>query len=66
MKQHNKYAILGLKALERAANKVAENARNNKFKIPVWKNGRIEFEIPEIATDRGTQTDNRHSSGIPE
>jgi hypothetical protein len=28
-KQHNKYALLGLKALERAAAKVAENARNN-------------------------------------
>lgn len=47
MKQHNKYAILGLKALQRAANKVAENARNNKVKIPVWENGRIEFKIPE-------------------
>ena len=52
MKQHNKYALLGLKALERAAAKVAENARKNKYKIPVWKNGRIEYEIPGIITDR--------------
>jgi hypothetical protein len=47
MKKHNKYALLGLKALERAAAKVAENARKNGYKIPVWKNGRIEYEIPE-------------------
>ncbi len=64
MKQHNKYAILGLKALERAANKVAENARKNNFKIPVWKNGRIEFEIPGIITERGVQTDRQQRSGL--
>lgn len=46
MKKHNKYAVLGLKALRRASAKVAENARKNKYKIPVWKNGRIEHEIP--------------------
>ena len=27
MKKHNKYAVMGLKALKRAAEKVAENAR---------------------------------------
>ena len=48
MKKHNKYALLGLKALERATSKVAENARKNGYKIPVWKNGRVEYEIPEI------------------
>jgi hypothetical protein len=64
MKQHNKYAMLGLKALERAANKVAENARNNKFKIPVWKNGRIEYEIPEIITESSAQADHQQHGGI--
>ena len=54
MKEHNKYALLGLKALERAARKVAENARKNKYKIPVWKNGRIEYEIPEIITEQAS------------
>jgi len=49
-KQHNKYALLGLKTLERAAAKVAENARKNKLKIPIWKNGHIEYEIPGIIT----------------
>lgn len=66
MKQHSNYAILGLKALERAANKVAKNARINNYKIPVWKNGRIEFEIPNIVTDRSAQSDDQHRSGIPE
>ena len=51
MKEHNKYALLALKAMERAAAKVAEDARKNKYKIPVWKNGRIEYEIPGVVTD---------------
>ncbi len=52
MKKHSKYALLGLRALERAANKVAENARKNNYTVPVWKNGRIEHEIPEIITEQ--------------
>jgi hypothetical protein len=56
MKKHNKYALLALKAMERAAAKVAEDARKNKYKIPVWKNGRIEYEIPGIVTEQGGQT----------
>jgi len=45
-------ALLGLKALQRAARKVAENARNNNYKIPIWKNGHIEYEIPEKPTQQ--------------
>ena len=56
MKKHNKYALLALKAMERAAAKVAEDARKNNYKIPVWKNGRIEYEIPGEATEQGVQT----------
>ena len=55
MKKHNKYALLALKTMERAAAKVAEDARKNKYKIPVWKNGRIEYEIPGIVTEQGAQ-----------
>jgi len=51
MEKHNKYSILGLKALQRAAAKVAEDAQKNNYKIPVWKNGGIEYEIPEIITE---------------
>ncbi len=52
MKKHSKYALLGLRALERAAGKVAENARKNNYTVPVWKNGRIEHEIPETITEQ--------------
>lgn len=41
--------------MERAAAKVAEDARKNKYKIPVWKNGRIEYEIPGIVTEQDAQ-----------
>lgn len=52
MKKYNKYSILGLKALQRAANKVAEDAKKNKYKIPVWKNGKVVYEIPGIITEQ--------------
>jgi len=52
MKKHNEYAYLGLRALKRAAAKVAENARKNNYKIPIWKNSRIEYLMPEISTEQ--------------
>lgn len=52
MKEHNNYTALGLKALERAAARVSENARKNNFKIPIWENGRVEYLIPEISTEQ--------------
>ena len=52
MKQHNIYATIGLKALKRAAEKVAENARKNNFKIPIWEKGRVEYLTPEISTEQ--------------
>jgi len=59
MKKHSKYAILGLKALQRAADKVGEDARKNNYKIPVWKNGRIEFEIPTAITGQKKAADTK-------
>lgn len=47
MKKHNKYSLLGLQALQRAADKVAEEAIKNNYKIPIWKNGKVVFEIPK-------------------
>ena len=57
MKKHNRYTILGLKALQRAAKKVEENAIKNNLKIPIWKNGRIEYIVPEINTEQVTEAD---------
>jgi len=31
--------------------------RENKYKIPVWKNGRIEYEIPGIITEQASAPD---------
>ncbi len=63
MKEHKKYAVLGLRALKRASAKVAENARKNNYKIPIWKNGRIEYEIPAISTEQTSEPDAK-SSGV--
>lgn len=60
MKKHNKYAVIGLKALLRAAAKVAENARKNNYKIPIWRNGHIEYEFPGIITEQGGAADQGH------
>ena len=54
MKKHNKYNILGFKALQRAAIKVAENERKNNYKIPVLNNGGIEYEVPENIIEAST------------
>jgi len=52
MNEHNIYTTLGLRALQRAAARVAENARKNNLKIPIWENGRIEYLIPDIRTEQ--------------
>jgi len=62
MKNHSKYTILGFKALQRAAAKIAEDARKNHYKIPFWKNGKIEYEIPEIITEQTSAPDTKSRS----
>ena len=62
MKKHNKYTVIGLKALKRAAAKVAEDARKNNYKIPIWKNGRIEYKIPGVTTEQSVAVDQRKKS----
>ncbi|MDA3895173.1 MAG: hypothetical protein PF482_03375 [Desulfobacteraceae bacterium] len=59
MKKYHKYSMLGLKALQRAAVKVAEDAKKNNYKIPVWQNGKIEFVVPEIITNHTGSPDNK-------
>jgi len=58
MKKHNKYAVMGFNALQRATRKVLEHARRNDQKVPIWRNERIEFEIPELIAE--------HLEGLPE
>ena len=64
MKKHNMYAVIGLRALRRAAAKVAEDARKNNYKIPVWREGAIKFEIPGVITEQDGAVDQGRSGPI--
>ncbi len=57
MENQNKHAMIALKALKRAAAKVAEHARRNNYKLPVWINGKIEYRVPEITTEPNASPD---------
>jgi len=59
MRKHHKYTALGFKALQRAAAKVAADAKKNNYKIPFWKNNRIEYEIPEIVYEQTDTLDTK-------
>ena len=52
MDQPKDYATIGLKALQlhRAAYKAKVEAKKRGLKIPVWKDGKIEYINPEIDT----------------
>jgi hypothetical protein len=65
MAKHNKYTVIGFKALQRAALKVAEDARKNNYKIPVWRNGRIVYKIPELNTELSAGGDAKNRAPQP-
>lgn len=46
MEKNNEYTEMGLRAMKRAAKKVYEDARKNNYKIPIWKNGKVEYIDP--------------------
>ena len=56
-RKHNEYVKLGLTALKRAAVKVTDKARKENYKIPIWKDGQIEFIIPDPITEQVTRAD---------
>ena len=51
MENQNNYATTALCALLRAAAKVADDARKNNYKLPIWRNGKIEYKVPEAVTE---------------
>lgn len=59
------YAALGLKALRRAARKVAENASKNNMAIPVWRKGRVEYIAPEYLLNSATDTTGMEAAEDP-
>ena len=48
MNQHDYYAEIGLKAAKRAARKVIEKANKENMPIPIWKDGKVVYEIPPV------------------
>ena len=52
MNKHSKQALLALRAMRRATNKVIKNAVKNDLKIPVWKNQKIVYENPEVLAEQ--------------
>jgi hypothetical protein len=56
MKEYSKNAQLGLRALKRAAAKVAKDAREKNYKIPIWRDGEIVYEIPELIPEEPQET----------
>ena len=57
MVKYSENTMLGLKALQRAADKVFEIARKNNTKIPVWIDGSIQFKIPQKITKHSVAPD---------
>ena len=62
-KQNQDYATMGLKALSRAAQKAIAEAKRKNLKIPIWKDGKIEYIDPEINTEPLGAVD-RHSAAL--
>lgn len=48
MNKTDYYAEIGMKAAKRAAQKVIEQANRENRPIPVWKNGKVEYEVPPV------------------
>ena len=46
MEKNNEYTEMGLRAMRRAAKKVYDDAKKNNYKIPIWKNGKVEYIDP--------------------
>ena len=51
------YANMGLIALKRASRKVLEKAYYDNLRVPIWKNGKIEYISKEINTEQVAQAD---------
>ena len=52
VEQKQDYATLGLKALNRAVQNAIAEAKRKNLKIPIWKEGKIEYINPKIITEQ--------------
>ena len=51
-KQIDDYAVVGLNALRRATLKAIMSARIKNLKVPIWKDGKIEYITSEIDSEQ--------------
>lgn len=51
------YARLGYAALCRAALEVAEKARKENRKLPIWKQGKVVYDFPTITPQQVAAAD---------
>ena len=56
-KQREDYTVMALKALKRAARKTLERACQDNLRVPIWRNGKIEYISKEINTEQVAQAD---------
>ena len=45
------YTRIAMQAARRAARQVIEQAHKDNSPIPIWKNGRVEYCIPELESN---------------
>lgn len=57
MKSQTDYGAMGLAALKRAVSNIAEEARRNGFKVPIWEDGRIVYGIPDAESKQQHNND---------
>ncbi|MEM9399015.1 MAG: hypothetical protein AAF984_02295 [Verrucomicrobiota bacterium] len=55
MSNSDYYAKLGYAALCRAALQVAEKAKKENRKLPIWKNGQVVYGFPSITPEQVAQ-----------
>ena len=65
MKSQTKYGAIGLAALKRAVSDIAEEARRNGFKVPMWKDGRIVYGIPGVESEEEYSNDGEKVESHP-
>ena len=65
MKSQTNYGAMGLAALKRAVSNIAEEARRNGFKVPIWKDGRIVYGFPNVKSTQQHNDDGEKVESHP-
>lgn len=57
VKKEEDHATMALRALIRAAQKAMAEAKRKNLKVPIWKDGKIEYIDPEIDPEQFDSAD---------